>query len=64
LIIVSISRAHHNRKQLTFINIEKINDRERIAKQIAKTSDSIFKKYCALKVGKMEKDTLSPSSNF
>jgi len=25
MIIVSISRAHHNHKQLTFINIVKIN---------------------------------------
>jgi len=33
---------------------EEIKDRERIAKQIAKTSDSIRKKYRALKAGKME----------
>jgi len=39
------------------INMDKeINDCERIPKQIAKTSDSIHKKYRALKVGKMEKD--------
>lgn len=31
-------------------------DRERIVKQIAKTSDSIRKKYRALKTGKMEED--------
>ncbi|KYN09369.1 hypothetical protein ALC57_18527 [Trachymyrmex cornetzi] len=31
-------------------------DRERIAKEIAKTSDSIRKKYCALKTGKMTED--------
>jgi hypothetical protein len=31
---------------------KEINDRERIAKQIAKTSDSIRKKYRALKTGK------------
>jgi len=31
-------------------------DREKIAKQIAKTSDSIRKKYRALKAGKMEED--------
>jgi len=35
---------------------EEIKDRERIAKQIAKTSDSIRKKYRALKAGKMEED--------
>jgi len=35
---------------------EEIKDRERIAKQVAKTSDSICKKYRALKVGKMEED--------
>jgi len=35
---------------------EEIKDRERIAKQIAKTSDSIHKKYHALKAGKMEED--------
>jgi len=35
---------------------EEIKDRERIAKQIAKTSDSICKKYRALKAGEMEED--------
>jgi len=35
---------------------EKIKDRERIVKQIAKTSDSIRKKYCALKAGKLGED--------
>jgi len=35
---------------------EKIKDRERIAKQIVKTSDSIPKKYRALNAGKMEED--------
>jgi len=29
---------------------------ERVAKQIAKTSDSIHKKYCALKISKIEED--------
>lgn len=33
-----------------------IRDREKLAKQIAKTSDSIRKKYRALKTGKMEED--------
>lgn len=33
-----------------------ITDRERIAKQIAKTSESIRKRYRALKTGKMEED--------
>ncbi|KAL6264305.1 hypothetical protein P5V15_004413 [Pogonomyrmex californicus] len=32
-------------------------DREKIAKQIAKTSDSIRKKYRALKIGKIAEDT-------
>jgi len=35
---------------------EEIKDRKRIAKQTAKTSDSIRKKYHALKTGKMEED--------
>ncbi|XP_071570613.1 uncharacterized protein [Temnothorax nylanderi] len=35
---------------------EEIRERERIANQIAKTSDSIRKKYHALKTGKMEED--------
>jgi len=35
---------------------EEIKDRERIAKQIAKTSDSICKKYRALKAGEMKED--------
>jgi len=35
---------------------EEIKDRKRIAKQIAKTSDSIRKKYRALKAGKMEEN--------
>jgi hypothetical protein len=35
---------------------KEINDREKIAKQIAKTSESIRKKYRALKTGKMEED--------
>jgi len=35
---------------------EEIKDREKIAKQIAKTSDSIRKKYRTLKAGKMEED--------
>jgi len=35
---------------------EEIKDRERIAKQIAKTSDSIRRKYRTLKAGKMEED--------
>ena len=34
----------------------KLKDRERVAKQIAKTSDSIRKKYRTLKTGKIEKD--------
>ncbi|KAL6258271.1 hypothetical protein P5V15_010209 [Pogonomyrmex californicus] len=33
-----------------------IKDREKIAKQIAKTSDSIRKKYRALKIGKIDED--------
>ncbi|KAL6256700.1 hypothetical protein P5V15_011627 [Pogonomyrmex californicus] len=37
-------------------NNEEIRDREKIVKQIAKTSDSIRKKYRALKTGKMEED--------
>jgi len=36
---------------------EEIKDRERIAKQIVKTSDLIRKKYRALNAGKMEEDT-------
>ncbi|KYQ53669.1 hypothetical protein ALC60_04233 [Trachymyrmex zeteki] len=36
--------------------MDSIIDRERIAKEIAKTSDSIRKKYRALKTGKMEED--------
>jgi len=35
---------------------EEIKDRERIAKQIVKTSNSIRKKYRALKAGKMKED--------
>jgi len=35
---------------------EEIKDHERIAKQIAITSDSFCKKYCALKARKMEED--------
>ncbi|XP_071579217.1 uncharacterized protein [Temnothorax nylanderi] len=35
---------------------EEIRERERIANQIAKTSNSIRKKYHALKIGKMEED--------
>jgi len=35
---------------------EEIKDCERLAKQITKTSNSIYKKYRALKTGKMEKD--------
>jgi len=35
---------------------EEIKDHERIAKQIAKTSDSIRKKYRALKAGKVEEN--------
>ncbi|KYN00583.1 hypothetical protein ALC62_08642 [Cyphomyrmex costatus] len=35
---------------------KELKDRERIAKQIAKTSDSIRKKYCALKTGKIDED--------
>jgi len=31
---------------------KEFKNRERIAKQIAKTNDSIRKKYCALKIGK------------
>ncbi|KAL6268348.1 hypothetical protein P5V15_001479 [Pogonomyrmex californicus] len=37
-------------------NNEEIRDREKIVKQIAKTSDSIRKKYRALKTGKMKED--------
>ncbi|XP_077275574.1 uncharacterized protein LOC143904632 [Temnothorax americanus] len=37
-------------------NGEEIRERERIANQIAKTSNSIRKKYHALKTGKMEED--------
>ncbi|KAL6259328.1 hypothetical protein P5V15_009243 [Pogonomyrmex californicus] len=33
-----------------------IKDREKIAKQITKTSDSIRKKYRALKTGKIDED--------
>ncbi|KYQ51397.1 hypothetical protein ALC60_09498 [Trachymyrmex zeteki] len=36
--------------------MDSTTDRERIAKEIAKTSDSIRKKYRALKTGKMEED--------
>jgi len=39
-------------------NRKELKDREKIAKQIAKTSDSIRKKYCALKIDKMEKDRI------
>ncbi|KYN41671.1 hypothetical protein ALC56_03910 [Trachymyrmex septentrionalis] len=35
---------------------KELKDRERIAKQIAKTSDSIRKKYRALKTGKIKED--------
>jgi len=35
---------------------KKLKNRERIAKQTAKTSDSIRKKYRTLKTGKMEED--------
>jgi len=35
---------------------EEIKDCKMLAKQIAKTSDSIYKKYRALKTGKTEKD--------
>jgi hypothetical protein len=38
------------------MNNNSIEDRERIAKQIAKTSDLIRKKYRALKTGKIEED--------
>ncbi|KYQ52678.1 hypothetical protein ALC60_08210 [Trachymyrmex zeteki] len=38
-------------------NNKELEDRERIAKQIAKTSDLIRKKYHALKTGKIEEDT-------
>jgi len=37
-------------------NSKELKDRERIAKQIAKTSDLIRKKYCALKTSKIEED--------
>jgi len=37
-------------------NRKKLKNREKIAKQIAKTSDSICKKYRVLKTGKMEED--------
>jgi hypothetical protein len=37
-------------------NSKEIKDRERLAKQIAKTSDSIRRKYRALKTGKMDED--------
>ncbi|KAL6254083.1 hypothetical protein P5V15_014742 [Pogonomyrmex californicus] len=36
--------------------MDNIKDREKIAKQIPKTSDSIRKKYCALKTGKIAED--------
>ncbi|KAL6256618.1 hypothetical protein P5V15_012729 [Pogonomyrmex californicus] len=36
--------------------MDNIKDREKIAKQIAKTSDSIRKKYRALKTGKIAED--------
>jgi len=35
---------------------KELKNHERIAKQIAKTNDSIRKKYRALKTGKMEKN--------
>jgi len=38
------------------MNSKELKDRERIAKQITKTSDSICKKYRALKTNKMEED--------
>ncbi|KAL6268016.1 hypothetical protein P5V15_001096 [Pogonomyrmex californicus] len=38
-------------------NMDNIKDREKIAKQIAKTSDSIRKKYRALKIGKIAENT-------
>jgi len=37
-------------------NNKKLKDREKITKQIAKTSDLIHKKYHALKTGKIEKN--------
>ncbi|KAL6258141.1 hypothetical protein P5V15_010062 [Pogonomyrmex californicus] len=37
--------------------MDNLKDRETIAKQIAKTSDSIRKKYRALKIGKIAEDT-------
>ncbi|KAL6264265.1 hypothetical protein P5V15_004356 [Pogonomyrmex californicus] len=37
--------------------MDNTKDREKIAKQIAKTSDSIRKKYRALKIGKIAEDT-------
>ena len=37
-------------------NSKKLKDRERIAKEIAKTSDLIRKMYRALKTGKIEED--------
>jgi len=37
-------------------NHKKLKGREKIAKPIAKTSDSICKKYRVLNTGKMEKD--------
>jgi len=39
----------------TWITAE-LKDHERIVKQIAKTSDSIYKKYYALKTDKIEED--------
>ncbi|KAL6265838.1 hypothetical protein P5V15_002659 [Pogonomyrmex californicus] len=36
--------------------MDNTKDREKIAKQIAKTSDSIRKKYRALKTGKIDED--------
>jgi len=37
-------------------NSKELKDRERVAKQIAKTSDSIHKKYRALKICKIKED--------
>jgi len=39
-----------------YVDMDNDKDHERIAKEIAKTSDSIRKKYCTLKTDKMEKD--------
>lgn len=43
---------------------KEIKDRERIAQQIAKTSNSIRKKYHALKTGKIEEDALKRHFKF